>query len=88
MTRMFAAKDAVLVRLNKPLTETQGGILIPVNAQNNVPSGMVLSVGSDVKDVKEGDEVFFISMAAYELEYGGVKFHKITEKDVLMIVRQ
>lgn len=55
-----AVNDKIVVELVMEEKVTPGGIYIPVNADRDPQSyGIVLSVGEEVKNIKEGDIVVF-----------------------------
>lgn len=75
-------KKRILVRRKKTDKKTSGGLYIPDVARVLYPEGEVLSVGPDVKTVKEGDVVTF--QARCNIEIGE---DMIIEEDVVLGIR-
>jgi chaperonin GroES len=52
--------DRVLVKVQEVETKTASGIYIPGNASQEKPTNAtVIAIGSEVKDIEEGDQVMF-----------------------------
>ncbi len=58
MVKYLAIGDRVFVRLGEE-SKSPAGILLPDNAERPRTTGVVESVGSDVRLVKAGDKVLF-----------------------------
>lgn len=75
--------------LLKPLAgeeKTAGGLYIPDNAQEKPQEAEVIAVGSEVKDLTEGDKVLYGKYAGTEISHSGEKYLIMKEEDVLAIV--
>ena len=61
MKYIQAIKDKVVVEVLSMDKVTEGGIIIPEGASENLPHrfGKVISIGSEVKDVRRGDIIVF-----------------------------
>ncbi|MCK5109997.1 MAG: co-chaperone GroES [Arcobacteraceae bacterium] len=56
--------DRVLIKVKEQQTQTASGIYIPDNATQEKPTqAEIIAIGSDVKDVKVGDQVVFTKFA-------------------------
>ncbi len=56
--------DRVLIKVKEVETQTASGIYIPDNAAQEKPTqAEIMAIGSDVKDVKVGDQVVFTKYA-------------------------
>jgi len=56
--------DRVLIKVKEIETQTASGIYIPDNATQEKPTqAEIIAIGSDVKDVKVGDQVVFTKFA-------------------------
>ncbi len=56
--------DRVLIKVKEQQTQTASGIYIPDNATQEKPTqAEVIAIGSDVKDVKVGDQVVYTKFA-------------------------
>lgn len=72
----------------KPVDKvTKAGIILPgMNKDEEKPTnGVVLSVGADVKTVKNGDKVHFNKYTAVELKEGDSKFYVLKEEDIYVV---
>lgn len=56
---MQAIMDRVLVRVDKVNQTTSGGIVLIDDIKITQKSGVVESIGEDVRSVQKGDKVFF-----------------------------
>jgi len=65
------------------LSESRGGIVIPVTAKNNSSTGMVMDASIDCTEVKKGQTVVYRKSAASIYVYEGIEYHMIKEEDVL-----
>ena len=61
-----ALKDKIIVEFLKT-TKTETGLIIPDSAKDPQGFGRVLSVGEEVKNIKEGDVLVFHMMAGMDL---------------------
>jgi len=56
--------DRVLIKVKEAETKTASGIYIPDNAEKEKPTqAEIIAIGSEVKDVKVGDNVVFTKFA-------------------------
>jgi chaperonin GroES len=67
---MKPLKTNVLIQIQKPDEKTNGGIILPQEAQQSESKGTVLAVGPGVQEVVVGDVVYFQRYQAQELENG------------------
>jgi chaperonin GroES len=66
--KLFPMGTKVVVVPAKPKEKTDGGILLPEDAQRLPKSGKVFAVGADVTKVKVGDNVLFAQYVGHQLE--------------------
>uniref|UniRef100_A0A803NHR6 Reverse transcriptase domain-containing protein n=1 Tax=Cannabis sativa TaxID=3483 RepID=A0A803NHR6_CANSA len=81
--------DRVLVRLEELPEKSAGGVLLPKSAVKfeRYLMGEVLSVGSDVGEVKAGLKVLFSDINAFEVDLGSNSKHCFCkESDLLAVV--
>lgn len=52
-------RDLVLIQADEVKTQTESGLLIHEEWQTVPPTGVILAVGPQVKEVKVGDKVLF-----------------------------
>ncbi len=89
--------DRVLVRSDKPVEKSSGGIFIPETAQEKPLEGEVIAVGQGKAledgelrplDVKVGERVTFAKYAGTELSIGGETFLIFREDDFLGVIEK
>ncbi len=67
------------------LTEKVGDFTVKVGAgQYEVVS--VVSVGSEIKDLSEGDEIYILPHSGYEWSKDGVTYRTISIADIIAVV--
>ena len=90
--KILPRKDQVLVEVDKEQSrESKHGLSIPSNIeQDKQCKGTVLSVGSEVKDLKKGQRVIFAMLAGETLNFGEdlnkVELKLIPDEDILAIL--
>ena len=57
--KIQAIMDRVIIRLDKVQEKSDGGVILTTDTENERNTGIVESIGSDVKSVKVGDHVIF-----------------------------
>ena len=88
----------VLIRVEKELTKTAGGIIIPETAENrDTKIGIVVSVGEGIytndgvkipMQVKVGDKVMMpFAGSAQKVKVGNEDFLLFREQELLMVIR-
>jgi chaperonin GroES len=71
----------VLVKLNETKNQTSGGIFIPETAQGSeFATGVVISVGLDVVNIKAMDNIMFSSSMGVDIEVEGEKLRLIPDE--------
>jgi chaperonin GroES len=87
--------DRVVLEAEQEEEKTVGGIVLASNAQEKPTTAKVVAVGEGrvldngeklAPSVKEGDRVLFDKYAGSEVEYAGVKYLVVHEKDIVAIV--
>ncbi|KKK96048.1 hypothetical protein LCGC14_2666710 [marine sediment metagenome] len=63
-----------------------GGIIIPTEAKEKSMEGIVMTVGPDVRRLKEGDTVLYSKFVGTEVIYQGEDFLIMKESEVLAIL--
>lgn len=79
-------KDRVFVSYSEEVEKTAGGIYVPDTAKEKPQKGKVEAVGSEVKDVKVGDTVFFDRYSGSKVNIDNNEYLIIKEEDILGIV--
>ncbi|KFK35223.1 hypothetical protein AALP_AA5G256400 [Arabis alpina] len=89
-TKVVPQADRVLVRLEVLREKSSGGVLLPKAAVKfeRYLMGEVVSVGSEVAEVKPGKKVLFSDISAYEVDFGTDAKHCFCkESDLLAMVQ-
>ncbi|GAB6183271.1 co-chaperone GroES [Thermodesulfovibrio hydrogeniphilus] len=82
-------KDRVVVKYSsEELEKTPGGIYVPDVAKEKPQKGVVIEVGSEVKEVKVGDTVLFDKYAGSKIKVDDVEYLIIKEEEILGIVEK
>ena len=90
--------DRVLIRIEKEVTKTAGGIIIPESAETrDTKIGVVVSVGEGIytndgvkipMSVKVGDKVMLpFAGSAQKVKLGDEEFLLFREQELLMVIR-
>lgn len=94
-TKFRPLHDRVVVRRVESEAKTAGGIIIPDSAKEKPSEGIVVSVGSGVRDeagklvaldVKAGDKVLFGKWSGTEVKIDGEDLLIMKESDILGIL--
>ncbi len=75
----------IWVELIEENEKTSGGIIIPDSAKEQTQKSKVLSVGSEVKVLKTGDQIFFKKFSGTKMDENHLV---LDEKDVLGIIKK
>lgn len=86
MTTIKPLGKRVLIEPLKPAEKTSSGLIIPDSAQSVPQEAMVISVGSEVTDVKIGDRVIYSNYAGTKLEYDGHSYIVTECMDLVCVV--
>lgn len=78
----------LIIKLDVEADETAGGIIIPDNAKAKLNTGMVIKVGREVKEVKEGDHVLINNFGGQNVQIEGESYLVNNEADVLVILEK
>ena len=78
-------KDKVLIKPMKAEEKTASGIIIPEMAQEKPNRGTVISIGSTVISLQEGDIVLYGKFGGSEIKLDNESYLIIKEEDILLI---
>ncbi len=81
-------KDRVFISYTEEVEKTPGGIYVPDTAKEKPQRGKVEAIGSEVKEVKVGDEVMFDRYAGSKVKVNGSEYLIVKEEDILGIVEE
>lgn len=77
------AMNKRLVVLRAPKPANSFGIIIPDLPTEKSDKGRVLSVGSDIEGISEGDMVLFVKYSGVEVKLEGVPMLVMCEGDII-----
>ncbi len=85
---MRAINKWIVVRKIKEETSTKGGLILSQaeEAQFRYQRGIVVNPGTLVEHIKEGDEVYFDKVQAFDLKFEGEMLTIIQERDVVAVL--
>lgn len=81
-------KDRVFISYTEEVEKTPGGIYVPDTAKEKPQRGKVEAVGTEVNEVKVGDEVMFDRYAGSKVKMNGTEYLIVKEEDILGIVEE
>jgi chaperonin GroES len=79
-------RDKVLVKESELQTTTESGIIVNSGTSNDTRSGIVIAVGPDCKEVKEGDVVYLDWRKCQVTKQDGDMVGVIDEKEIIAVV--
>lgn len=82
---MKAINSNILLKVEKGATMKIGGLEVPADARE-YEIGKVESVGSDVKEVKSGDTIYFYSGSGKKFTNDGEEFRLINSSEVIVVL--
>jgi chaperonin GroES len=75
--------DRVVAVKEKPQMKTASGLYLPESAKEKSAAAKVVAIGSDVKDVKIGDQIVYKEYSANDVKVAGNEYLIIKEEDIL-----
>ncbi|MEO5950729.1 MAG: co-chaperone GroES [Candidatus Saccharimonadales bacterium] len=78
--------DRVVATRQIASTKTASGIYLPDNAKEKPVVAVVVAVGPDVKQLKNGDKIVYKEYSTTELKIDGTEYLIVKEEDVLATV--
>jgi chaperonin GroES len=79
--------DRIVLEQLEQEEQTKSGIILPESAQEKPKMAKVLGVGSEVKEVKEGDVVLYKSYGPDDVKVDGQDYMIAKEEDILATVK-
>ncbi len=81
--------DRVLIKVEEVETKTASGIYIPDNATQEKPTqAEIMAIGSEVKDVKVGDQVVFTKYAkSATVTLEGIEYLVMETTEILGVMK-
>ncbi len=87
---VIAVEDKIVVQLKSKESKTSSGIIIPETANSLTPqnTGVVISAGPDVKDIKKGDSIIFHERAGMDVMLNDIVYKVIAIGEVYAIIEE
>ncbi|MFZ5995994.1 MAG: co-chaperone GroES [Nitrospirota bacterium] len=80
-------KDRVVIKYSEEEAEkTAGGLYVPDVAKEKPQKGTVEAVGSEVKELKAGNQVLFDKYSGSKIKLNGTEYLIMKEEDVLGVI--
>ena len=79
--------DRVVLRQQEGEEKAKSGSILPDSAKEKPQAAVVVSVGPDVDQVKEGDKVIYTEYAGTEVKYQEEEYTIVDQKDIIAIVK-
>jgi len=81
-------RNVVILPVKETETKTKGGLLLAEAQREDIRYRLakVVTVGDDVKMVKDSDNVYYDRHAGFTIEIKDEKFTVIKEQDIVIIV--
>ncbi len=81
-------KYIVITPVKETEVKTKGGLLLTENNREDIRyrEGKVITIGTDVVGVKDGDQIYYDRHAGFGIELEKEQFKVIKEQDVVIIL--
>lgn len=79
--------DRVVAVREEATTKTSAGLYLPDNAKEKSQIAKVVAVGSNVKEIKDGDRIVVREYSTTEVKLDDKKYLIVKEEDVLAVVQ-
>ncbi|MSR68581.1 co-chaperone GroES [Candidatus Saccharibacteria bacterium] len=79
--------DRVVLEQLEQLERTKSGIILPDGAQEKPKMAKVLAIGTEVKEVKEGDIVLYKSYGPDDVKVDNKEYMIAKEEDILAVIK-
>ena len=79
--------DRVVLKQQEAEEKTKSGIILPDSAKEKPQAAVVISIGPDVDQVREGDKVIYTEYAGTEVKYQEEEYTIVDQKDIIAIVK-
>lgn len=78
--------DRVVATREEAKTQTASGLYLPDQAKEKPILAVVQAVGSDVKNVKKGDNILYKEYSTTEVTIDSTEYLIVEEKDILATI--
>lgn len=85
-SKIKAFGSKILIEVESPERITESGIILQPKKDEVSGRGVVVSVGEEIKDINEGNLIFFNKFTGAEIEYNKFKYLVIRKEDIHAVV--
>ena len=80
-------RNLIIQKKKEGTTKTKGGLLLAENQREDIRyvEATIVSVGSDIEGIKEGQKIFFDRHAGHKIELEKQTYHVIKAQDVVVV---
>ena len=81
-------KYIVITPVKETEVKTKGGLLLTENNREDIRyrEGKVITIGTDVVGVKDGDQIYYDRHAGFGIELEKEQFKVIKEQDIVIVL--
>ena len=81
-------KYIVITPVKETEVKTKGGLLLTENNREDIRyrEGKVITIGTDVVGVKDGDQIYYDRHAGFGIELEKEQFKVIKEQDIVVVI--
>jgi chaperonin GroES len=81
-------RNLIIQKKKEGTTKTKGGLLLAENQREDIRyvEATIVSVGSDIEGIKEGQKIFFDRHAGHKIELEKQTYHVIKAQDVVVVL--
>jgi co-chaperonin GroES (HSP10) len=81
-------RNLIIEKVKEGTTKTKGGLLLAENHRDDIRyvEAKILSIGTEVEGVKEGDSIFYDRHAGHKIEIKKETYQVIKLQDVVVVL--
>tara|TARA_R100001086_G_scaffold178562_1_gene98944 strand:- start:203 stop:463 length:261 start_codon:yes stop_codon:yes gene_type:complete len=81
-------RNLIIQKTKEGTTKTRGGLLLAETHRDDIRyvEAVVISIGEEIKGIKEGSKIFFDRHAGHKIEIEKETYHIIKIQDVVVVL--
>lgn len=81
-------RNLIIEKVKEGTTKTKGGLLLAENHRDDIRyvEAKILSIGTEIEGVKEGDSIFYDRHAGHKIEIEKETYQVIKLQDVVVVL--
>ena len=81
-------RNLIIQKTKEGTTKTKGGLLLAETHRDDIRyvEAVVISIGEEIKGIKEGSKIFFDRHAGHKIEIEKETYHVIKIQDVVVVL--